>query len=72
MDSILQRILYVLCCLDDILIAGPTAEEHLKSCEEVLRRLQNHGLHLKEGKCVFLEESVEFLGHCIDASGVST
>ena len=72
MDSILQGIPYVLCFLDDILIAGPTVEEHFKSCEEVLRRLQNHGLHLKEGKCVFLEESVEFLGHCIDASGVST
>lgn len=73
MDSILQGILYVLLCyLDDILIAGPSVEEHLKSCEEVLRRLQNHGLHLKEGKCVFLEESVEFLGHSIDACGVST
>ena len=72
MDSILQGIPFVICYLDDILVSGRTDEEHLKNLEEVLHRLQFHGLRLKRDKCSFLRDSVDYLGHRVDAQGVHT
>ena len=71
-DTILQGIPHVLCYLDDLLITGTTEEEHLQNLEEVLRRLQQHGITLKRSKCKFFQDSVEYLGHCIDAQGLHT
>ena len=72
MDIILQGIPHILCYIDDILITGSTEEEHMRNLEEVLKRLQCHGVKLKTSKCLFLQDSVEYLGHRVDASGVST
>ena len=58
--------------LDDILITGKSDAEHLQNLEEVLKRLQNNGLRVKPAKCRFMESSVEYLGHWIDATGVHT
>ena len=70
MDTILQGLPGVICYIDDILVTGSTDEEHLKRLGEVFKRLECHGLHLKRSKCVFLQESVEYLGHMIDSKGV--
>ena len=70
MDTILQGAPQTLCFIDDILITGSSEEEHLKNLGEVLRRLQAHGVQLKKEKCAFMKESVEYLGHRVDASGI--
>ena len=70
MDTILQGIGGVACYIDDIIITGKTTEEHLEHLEEVLRRLLRHGVHVKKPKCRFLQSSVIFLGHRIDANGI--
>ena len=72
MDTILQGIPHVLCYLDDLLITGTTEDEHLQNLDEVLRRLQHHGITVKRSKCHFLKDSVEYLGHKIDADGLHT
>ena len=72
MDTILQGIPHVLCYIDDLLITGETEEEHLRYLEEVLKRLQDDGIVLKKSKCFFLQDSVEYLGHIIDAEGLHT
>ena len=41
----------------------------MKNLEVVLSRLQAHGVQLKK-KCSFMKESVEYLGHQVDASGI--
>ena len=69
---ILQGIPHVICYIDDILVTGVDEAEQLHNLEEVLRRLQFHGIRLKKKKCSFLQDSVEFLGHCIDAKGLHT
>jgi len=56
--------------LDDILIMGPTADEHLQSLETVLKRLMEARLHIKQNKCKFLSSSVTYLGHKINAAGL--
>ena len=70
MDTLLQGVPNTLCYLDDILITGKTDAKHLQNLEEVLKRPQHHGLRFKPTKCRFMQSSVEYLGHCIDGSGV--
>ena len=58
-----------MCYIDDILVTGGSEEEHLRNLEEVLRRLQAHGIRMKRKKCFFMQDAVEYLGHLIDANG---
>jgi hypothetical protein len=37
---------------------------------DVLKWLQDAGLHLKKEKCCFMAKSVQYLGHIIDAEGL--
>ncbi|KAL9978544.1 hypothetical protein ACROYT_G016071 [Oculina patagonica] len=55
--------------LDNILITGPSTEEHLDNIEKVLGRLSDAGLRLKAEKCQFMKPVLECLGHRIDAEG---
>lgn len=54
--------------LDDILVSGRT-KEHIQSLDAVLAQRVNDdaGLWLKQKKCAFIMESVEYLGHQISA-----
>ena len=72
MDTVLQGIPHCICYLDDILVTGRSDKEHLRNLEEVLSRLRKYGIRLKEDKCQFLQDSVEYLGHQVDAEGVHT
>ena len=72
MDTVLQGIPHCICYLDDILVTGRSHKEHLRNLEEVMSRLQKYGIRLKEDKCHFLHDSVEYLGHQVDAKGVHT
>ncbi len=72
MDTILQGISGVICYIDDILVTGSTEEQHLVALEEVFKRLKKYGLRLKREKCFFMQSSVEYLGHLVDANGLHT
>ena len=72
MDVILQGLPGVICYIDDILITGSSDKEHLANLEGVLKRLQYHGVKLKSSKCHFMQDSVEYLGHRLSGSGLST
>ena len=62
MDSILLGMSHVICYIDDILITDAT----------VFKRLQEHSVHVKQEKCSFFKDSVEYLGHHISEMGVHT
>ena len=72
MDSILQGIPQVLCYLDDILITGASKADRMCNLEKVLLWLQEYGIRVNANKCVFLQSSVEYLGHIIDVKGLHT
>ena len=69
-ESLLQGIPHVCVYLDDILVTGPNVEAHLKTLEEVLKRLDKAGVRLEHNKCEFMLPSVEYLGHRISADGL--
>lgn len=70
MDKILSGIPQVCCRIDDILITGPDDETHLKSLMEVLSRLSEHNIKLKNVKCSFMEDQVVYMGHLVDKHGI--
>ena len=57
--------------LDDILISGTTAEDHLNNLRQLLKRLNDKGLRCRIEKCIFAEDSVTYLGHTISRNGIS-
>ena len=72
MDGILQGIPHCICYLDDILVTGRTDDDHIRNLNTVFQRLQKHGVRLHPEKCYLFQDSVEYLGHTINAEGVHT
>lgn len=72
MNSVLAGLVYKTCAvyLDDIVIASPTFEQHLKDLNEVLDRLKSAGLSLKLRKCQFCLSELTFLGYRVTPSGI--
>ena len=57
--------------MDDLIIYSATFKEHLDMLRKVCLRLRQVNLKLKRKKCHFGKPSVSFLGHVVDATGVS-
>ena len=72
MEKILQGIPKVVCYLDDVLIMGKNDSDHLETLEKVFDRLYQWGVRLKKTKCEFMKQSVQYLGHVMDAQGLHT
>ncbi|PAA75827.1 hypothetical protein BOX15_Mlig026022g1 [Macrostomum lignano] len=70
LDTLLGDLDAVQVFVDDILVTGSTLQQHKRNLALVLRRLKDAGLRLNKEKCKFFEDSVEYLGHRIDASGL--
>ncbi|XP_043225249.1 uncharacterized protein K02A2.6-like isoform X2 [Amphibalanus amphitrite] len=69
-EKVLSGMPSVAVYLDDILVSSRSTEEHLKTLDEVLRRLQEAGLKVRASKCQFMMQNVEYLGHLIDRNGI--
>ena len=70
MDSLLKGIPNTMVYLDDVLVTGPTDDEHLLTLGRVLERLVQAGFCMKESKCQFMSSEAEDMGHRIDAKGI--
>ena len=67
MDQLLAGLQGVACYLDDIIITAKLGKQHFRVLEEVLNRLEKAGVRLKEGKCKFFQDQIEYLGHIVAA-----
>ncbi|GJT61021.1 putative reverse transcriptase domain-containing protein [Tanacetum coccineum] len=61
---------FVIVFIDDILIYSKNKEEHGEHLKTILDLLRSEKLYAKFSKCDFWLDSVQFLGHVIDSSGV--
>ena len=59
-DQVLEGTSGTSCILDDMIITGKDDAEHLANLEEVLRRLQLHGLRANKAKCEFFKRPIAF------------
>jgi hypothetical protein len=57
--------------LDNLLVASRSIADHRHHLHQVLLLLQQNGLVINREKCVFGVTSFEFLGHQVQAGGVS-
>ena len=70
-EQILQGMDNVRCHIDDIIIRTDP-HEHLQVLDEVLPRLERHGILAKKSKFEFTVLSIEFLGYRVDGEGPHT
>ncbi|GKF47885.1 putative reverse transcriptase domain-containing protein, partial [Tanacetum coccineum] len=56
--------------IDDILIYSRNEKEHEEHLKTILELLKKEELYAKFSKCEFWINTVKFLGHVIDSSGV--
>jgi hypothetical protein len=71
MDRLFRHLPFVFVYLDDILIASKDSTQHIQHLRLVFEVLQDAGLRINPAKCTFLVSSLSFLGHNLDASGIS-
>jgi hypothetical protein len=74
MNSILEPFLrkFVIVFMDDILVYISSLSNHAHHLKQVLTLLRTHKFYVKLSKCVFAQQSLEYLGHIISAYGVPT
>ena len=51
---------------------GQTFDEHLTNLAKVFQQLRDANLKLQVKKCVFVKDTVKFLGHIILSAGIAT
>nr|GEV07200.1 reverse transcriptase domain-containing protein [Tanacetum cinerariifolium] len=61
---------FIIVFIDDILVYSKDVEKHEKHLKIILELLKKERLYAKFSKCEFWLDSIQFLGHVIDRSGV--
>lgn len=56
--------------VDDLLLASPTLEEHLRHIKIVLEKLKSANMTINLAKCSFIRDEVKFLGHILTPNGI--
>ena len=69
---VLVGLMYISCELyiDDIIVHGSDETNFINNLRAVFIRLRNHNVTLNPKKCKFGLESVEYVGHTIDRTGI--
>ena len=69
-ERVLSGLPDVVVYLDDVLVGSQSEEEHWRVLEAIFSRLEVTGLRVRESKCSFFQDSVEYLGHRMSRDGV--
>ena len=66
-DEVVRVLNFVFTYVDDLLVASNTEENYVKQLSQLFERLNEYHVRINADKCVFGQNSLEFLGHLIDA-----
>lgn len=69
-NEVFRGLDFVFTYIDDVLIASETEEQHLDHLRKVFERLDEYGLNIKPGKCIFGANTIDFPCHEISESGI--
>ena len=69
-DQVLRGLHFCYACIDDVLIASASPQEHQEHLRLVFQRFHDHGVVINPNKCQFGASSLQFLGHQIDSVGI--
>ncbi|XP_055633159.1 uncharacterized protein LOC129773571 [Toxorhynchites rutilus septentrionalis] len=73
-QSIIERVLKGIKCvrvfIDDIVVFGPTKQQHDDTLRDVMNRLKEFGLTINHKKCELGRSEVVFMGHILSADGI--
>ena len=71
--EVLAGLIYSICevYLDDIIVFGNTEDEFIERLEQVFTRLREKNITLNPTKCKFGMETIQYVGHTINAEGMS-
>ena len=74
MEGVLKGLQWktLLLYLDDVVVFSTDFESHLERLSEVLNRFRSANLKLKPSKCEIFQKEVKYLGHVVNAEGIST
>ena len=64
-DEVIHGLDNVSCYIDDIIVATKTKEEHIETLKKLFERLSHYGIRLNSKKCLWMQTSVQFLGHMV-------
>jgi hypothetical protein len=70
MEEILKGLPGVEVIMDDILIHGVDDADHDAKLAKVLSRIKESGLKLNEGKCLFRQSELQYMGHTVGKDGI--
>ena len=70
MDQVLRGLDICFGCIDDLLLASSSPEEHVRHLRLVLQSLAEHGLTIDPSKCIFSVPSLDVLGHFVSSEGI--
>lgn len=56
--------------MDDILVASTNLDDHMKLLSDVLSCIAKNGLKLQLSKCLFVHETLEYLGFVVSSDGI--
>ena len=60
----------VMCCVDDVIIATPTLEDHIDGIDEIFGCIKGAVLKCKPSKCEIFTDSINYLGRMVDRHGM--
>ena len=70
MTGILKDFNISIAYLDDIIIFGKTAEEHLDHIKQIFKKLKSAHMSMKCSKCHFFTKEIQYLGHILSMHGI--
>ena len=71
-DQLTSDLKGVVVYVDDVLVSGASAAEHLDNLCALLQCLQDkEGLCCRKEKCLFAQASIEYLGYTLSSNGIA-
>ena len=70
MADICRDMKFVKIFIDDILVFSNSVEEHEAHLTQLMQRLAEHKIQLKESKARWFQSAVKFLGHVVSSDGI--